>query len=178
VRFSDSEINTKLREKLEKPTGRHLYVVLGTYDRLAQYERVSLREGRGPSGERLPEPINLNRAILERVPDGDLKSLVKNEARRPKSISRRIANELESLLSERLADTTLLVLKQVEILFTYDLELNPLRIRAVNQKHILLLLPGERTSRRIILFHEAPSEFHRTLPANIVPDDHIWEFST
>jgi len=178
VKFSDSEINSKLREKLEKPTGRHLYVVLGTYDRLAKYERVSLPEARGPSGERLPAPVNLNLAILKRVPDSDLKSLVQNEARRPKSISRRIANELEGVLSDGLAENMLLTLKQVEVLFTYDLELNPLRIRAVNQKHILLLLPGERTSQRILLFHEAPPEFHRTLPANIVPDDHIWELNT
>jgi len=85
---------------------------------------------------------------------------------------------LDGLLADTLAENMLLMLKQVELLFTYDLELNPVRIRAVNQKHILLMLPGERTSQRILLFHEAPPEFHRTLPANIVPDDHIWELNT
>jgi len=178
VKLSDSEINSKLREKLEQPTGRHLYVVLGTYERLARYERISMPEARGPSGEKLPAPVNLNRAILERVPDDDLKWMVQNEARLPGSVSQRIARELDALLSEHLAENMLLVLKQMELLFTYDLELKPLRIRAVNRKHILLLLPGERTSQHILLFHEAPPEFHRTLPANIVPDDHIWELNT
>lgn len=177
MKLSDSEINSKLREKLEQPTGRHLYVVLGTYERLARYERVSLPEARGPSGEKLPPPVNLNRVILERVPDDDLKSMVQNEAKRPRSISQRVASELDGLLADHLAEHMLLILKQVELLFTYDLEFNPVRIRAANQKHILLMLPGERTSQRILLFHEAPAEFHRTLPANIVPDDHIWELN-
>lgn len=149
MKFSGPEINSKLREKLEQSTGRHLYVVLGSYEQLVRYERVSLPEARGPSGEKLPEPINLNRALLERIPDSNLKSLVQNEARRPKSICQRIAKELESVISESLENHALLILKQVELLFTYDLELNPFRIRAVNQKHILLLLPGERTSQRI-----------------------------
>jgi hypothetical protein len=31
MRLSGHEINTQLRQKLAMPTGRHLYVVLGTY---------------------------------------------------------------------------------------------------------------------------------------------------
>jgi len=178
VKFSDSEINAKLREKLEHTTGRHLYVILGTYERLAQYERVSLPEARGPAGDKLPAPVNLNLSILERFPDEDLKSMVQNEAKLPMSVCQRIARELDELIAQHLADNMLLTLKQMELLFTYDLELNPLRIRAVNQKHILMLLPGERTSQRTILFHEASPRFHRTLPANIVPEDHLWELNT
>jgi hypothetical protein len=30
---------------------------------------------------------------------------------------------------------------------------------------------------RIILFHEAPSNNHRTLPITMVPEDHIWELN-
>ena len=43
------------------------------------------------------------------------------------------------------------------------MELNCFRIRAANQKHILVLLPGERVADRITLFHEAPATNHRTL---------------
>jgi len=71
VKLSDTEINSNIREKLEQPTGRHLYVVLGTYERLAHYEKVSLPEARGPSGEKLPAPVNLNRALLDRISDPD-----------------------------------------------------------------------------------------------------------
>ena len=38
MKQSGHEINSQLRQKLEMPTGRHLYVVLGTYDRLDRYE--------------------------------------------------------------------------------------------------------------------------------------------
>ena len=68
-------------------------------------------------------------------------------------------------------------LKNLEILFAYDLELNCLRIRAANQKHILLLLPGEKVGDRVTLFHEAPQNNHRTLPTNLVPENHLWELS-
>ena len=48
---------------------------------------------------------------------------------------------------------------------------------AANQKHILVLLPGEQVSDRITLFHEASARNHRTLPANLVPENHLWELS-
>jgi hypothetical protein len=40
MKLSGHEINSQLRQKLEMPTGRHLYVVLGTYERLECYEKV------------------------------------------------------------------------------------------------------------------------------------------
>ena len=40
MKLSGHEINSQLRQKLEMPTGRHLYVVLGTYERLERYEKV------------------------------------------------------------------------------------------------------------------------------------------
>ena len=54
-------------------TGRHLYVVLGTYERLERYERVDFREARSPGGERLGDPVNVNHTLLDaiaRVPSG------------------------------------------------------------------------------------------------------------
>ena len=30
---------------------------------------------------------------------------------------------------------------------------------------------------RITLFHEAPATNHRTLPMNLVPENHLWELS-
>src|SRR4051812_34073916 len=40
MRLSGHEINSRLRQKLEMSTGRHLYAVLGTYERLERYEKV------------------------------------------------------------------------------------------------------------------------------------------
>ena len=48
MKLSGHEINSQLRQKLDMPTGRHLYVVLGTYERIERYERVAFREARWP----------------------------------------------------------------------------------------------------------------------------------
>ena len=177
MKLSGHEINSQLRQKLEMPTGRHLYVVLGTYQRLERYERVDFREARSPSGQRLGEPVNVNHNLLDRINDEELKRLVQTEASRLASVRDRLAKELDSFVAGQLNGGFFLALKNLEILFAYDLELNCLRIRATNQKHILILLPGERVAERITLFHEAPSNNHRTLPTNLVPENHLWELT-
>ena len=60
-------------------------------------------------------------------------------------------------------------------LLSYDLELNTLRTRAVNEKYILLLLPGQHAGDRVTLFHEASPEWHETLPKELLPEDHLFE---
>jgi hypothetical protein len=175
MKLSDHEINTALRERLQMTTGRHLYAILGTYGALERYERVSFSQALGSDGKPLNPPINLNRALLNRIPDDDLKELVQNEAKRPQSIKQRLAEEFDRILVEALDASPLVTLKQVELMFAYDLELNALRIRGVNRKHILLLLPGHRDGDRITLFHEASPAYHRTLPANLVPENNLWE---
>jgi hypothetical protein len=177
MKLSGHEINSQLRQKLEMPTGRHLYVVLGTYERIERYEGVSFREARSPSGQRLGEPVNVSRTLLDRFEDGELKWLVRNEASLPETVKEQLSKKLDALVAEKLASTTFLALKNLELLFAYDLELNCFRIRATNQKHILVLLPGQQVSDRITLFHEASAHNHRTLPANLVPENHLWELS-
>jgi hypothetical protein len=177
MRLSAHEINSQLSQKLDTPTGRHLYVVLGTYERLERYERVDFREARSPSGQPLGEPVNVNRNLLDRMNDDELRHLVKTEASRNASVKDRLEKELDALVAEKLNEDCFLALKNLELLFAYDLELNCLRIRATNQKHILILAPGERVGDRITLFHEAPASNHRTLPINLVPENHLWELN-
>ena len=81
------------------------------------------------------------------------------------------------MLAEGLTNSAVVTLKNVELLFAYDLELSTLRTRAVNQKYIVLLLPGQRSGDRITLFHEASPQWHRTLPRELVPDDHLFELN-
>ncbi len=175
MKLSDHEINSALRDRLQMPTGRHLYAILGTYGALERYERVSLSQALGADGKPLRPPVNLNRALLNRIPDDELKELSENEARRSQSVKQRLAEEFDRLLVEELEAGPFVALKQVELVFAYDLELNYLRTRGVNQKHILLLLPGRRDGDRITLFHEASPACHRTLPAGVVPENHLWE---
>ena len=177
MKLSGHEVNSSLRDKLAMPTGRHLYAILGSYERLERFEKVDFREARSPGGERLAQPVNVNHALLNRIEDNELKGLVQNEASRTEGVKDRLSKELDALVAESLDRNWLLTLKNLEILFAYDLELNCLRIRATNQKHILLLLPGEKVGDRITLFHEAPPNNHRTLPTNLVPENHLWELS-
>lgn len=177
MKLSGHEINSQLRQKLEMPNGRHLYAVMGTYERLEKYEKNDFSEARSPHGGRLSNPVNLNRELVDRISDEELKWMVSNEAGYKETVKDRLSKELDSLVAEKLEQTFFLALKNLELIFAYDLELNCLRIRAVNKKHILLLLPGERSGDRITLFHEASNRYHRTLPTNLVPDNHLWELS-
>jgi len=95
----------------------------------------------------------------------------------PETVKKQLADMLDSLIADNLEKTSFLAVKSLELLFAYDMEMNCFRIRAANQKHILVLLPGERVADRITLFHEPPANNHRTLPMNLVPENHLWELS-
>lgn len=175
MKITGPQVISELREKLQFGVGRHLYGVLGTYAQLAKFEQTALIQARDPQGRRFPQPINLNRELLARIGDETLRQLVRNEARRPRTIQRRLGQQLDNLLGEFLRNHHFLILKQLELLFAYALDLNVLRIRAANQNHILLLLPGERRGDHVILFHESGSRFQRTIPPNLIADNHLWE---
>lgn len=175
MKITGPQIITELREKLRFSMGRHLYGVLGTYGQLTQFEQGDLAQAQTPHGNPFPQPINLNRELLARIGDDDLRRLVRDEARRPQAVQRRLGQELDNLLSELLQNDHLLILKQLEITFAYSLDLGVFRIRATNQNHILLLFPGERRGEHITLFHKADPRYHRSLPTNLIADNHLWE---
>lgn len=175
MKITGPQAISELREKLGFEVGRHLYGLLGTYAQLAEFEQSVLAQARDPNGNPFPPSINLNRELLARIGDEDLRQLVQAEARRPQAIQRRLGQELDNLLGALLADNHLLILKHVELTFAYSLDLSVFRTRATDQNHILLLLPGERRGEGITLFHEAIPRFHRSLPGNLIADNHIWE---
>jgi hypothetical protein len=177
MRQSGPEIIGQLRDKLPVGIGRHLYAVLGTYAQLAHFEQAHLAQARDPEGHPLPVPLNVNRELLARIGDEELRQLVRDEPRRPQAVQRRLNQELQDLLNDRLAIHWFLILKQMELLFAYELDLTAFRTRASNQSHILLLLPAERRGDHIAVFHEADARFHRTLPENLIADNHLWELT-
>lgn len=168
---------SEMREKLQFDVGRHLYGVLGTYAQLTGFEETVLTQALDPRGSRYPQPTNVNRELLARIGDEDLRKLVRAEARRPKTIQRRLGQELDNLLGELLQGHWFVILKQLELLFAYGLDLSVFRTRATNQNHILLLLPGRRIGDHVTLFHEADSRFQRAIPANLIADNHLWELN-
>jgi hypothetical protein len=183
MKLTGPQIISELREKLQFSMGRHLYGVLGGYAQLAQFEQTNLAQARDPHGQPLPVPINLNRELLARIGDDDLRQLIKDEARYPQAVQRRLGQQFDQLLADLLAQAAtqssfhLLIVKQIELLFTYDLDLSVLRTRATNTKHLLLLLPGQRRGEQIVVFHEAEPRFHRTIPGNLIAENHLWELS-
>jgi len=175
VKYTGAQITPLLRQNFMLDIGRHLYAVLGRYGQLAGFEANHLAQLHLPDHTHLPPAVNLNQALLERLGDDDLKSLVRSEGKRPQAIQRRLNLEFDALLADLLDQRRFQVIKQIELLFAYDLDLDIFRARAANQNHILLLLPGERRGDHITLFAEAEPRFHRSLPFQLVIENHVWE---
>jgi hypothetical protein len=175
MKLTATQVISELRTKLQVDVGRHLYGVLGGYAALGHFESAHLAEARALDGAPFPAPLNLNRALLDSIADDDLRGLIRDEARHPLATQRRLNAHLASLLTSRLHDERFLIVKQIELIFAYELELTFFRTCATNDRHILLLLPGERRGDRITLFHEAEARFQRILPDSLIADNHLWE---
>ena len=103
MRLSGHEINSQLRQKLAMPTGRHLYVVLGTYDRIDRYERVAFREARSPDDKPLGPALNINLTLLQSIERRRAEVAVRNEAGMPETVKKQLADELDALVANELA---------------------------------------------------------------------------
>ena len=175
MKITGPQVISEIRGKLQFGAGRHLYGVLGSYAQLADFEETALAHAQDPTGRRFPQAVNLNRELLARIGDEDLRGLIQAEARRPQAIQRRLGQELDALLGQLLQEHPFQILKQLELVFAYGLDLSVFRIRAANQNHILLLLPGGRHGDHVSLFHEGGPRFQRTLPSNLIAENHLWE---
>ncbi len=175
TKVSGQQVTNLLRENLQVDIGRHLYAVLGSYERLTAFEAKDLAHFRFPGDTPFPPAINLNAALLSRLGDDDLKGLVKNEGKRPLAIQRRLSLEFDTLLAALLEKNRCIAIKQIELLFAFGLPLEAFRARATNQNHILLLLPGEIRGDHVMLFAQSRTQFHRTLPDQLITANHLWE---
>lgn len=183
MKLSGPQISTILKENLQIDSGRHLYGVLGSYAQLAAFEHdilsqinlLSQEPGPGDAAITRCQVVNLNFALMDRIGDKDLRDLVRSEGKRPQTIQRQLNLTFDSLLASLLAKDRFIILKQIELLFAYNLDLQTIRARASNQNHILLLLPGEKRGDHVALFTEANSRFHRELPYQLIADNHLWE---
>ena len=77
-----TKIIENLIAKLSVPTGRHLYGVLGSYKELKKFEK-HVRQAKTPDRKPFPMPMNVNKGILDTIPDDEFKKLAENESRRP-----------------------------------------------------------------------------------------------
>ena len=168
-----TEIIEALQSKLAVPGGRHLYGVLGEYSALEAFAK-KLRQAKTPDGKRFPKPLNVNRGILDAIPDEEFRHLVENEAKRPEPTAAHVAKAFETFLRSKLRGKGLVVLSNLEMLFAYHLELNLLRTMAADDDRILLLLPGRRSGGKIIMF-PGLDEGSYMLPTNLIAENHLWE---
>jgi len=171
--MKNTEIIEALRQKLTVPGGRHLYGVLGTYKQLEAFAK-KLRQAKTLDAKRFPKPLNVNRGILDAIPDDEFRQLAENEAKRPEPTAAHVAKAFERFLRAKLHGKGLVILSNLEMLFAYHIELNLLRTMAADEDRVLLLLPGRRSSGRIIMFHEM-DEGDYTLPTNLIAENHLWE---
>lgn len=174
------QIIENLITRLAQSTGRHLYGVLGTYSQLTEFETV-LADARTRDGRRFPQPVNVNRGILDTIPDDEFFTLVENEAKRPEPTAAHVAKAFECFLRGSLGEYRekqrgVLILSHLELLFAYNLELNLLRTLAADEDRILLLLPGKRTGGGALMFHGLTAGSY-LLPTNFIAENHLWEIS-
>jgi len=169
----DTEIIEAIISKLNIPGGRHLYGVLGTYQTLKSFEK-KLLQAKMPDGKKFPKSLSVNKGILDSIPDEEFRQLVENEAKRPEPTAAHVAKAFENFLRSKLQGKGLIVLSNLEMLFAYHLELNLLRSMATDDDRLLLLLPGYRSSGRIIMYPDS-GERSYILPINLIAHDHLWE---
>jgi hypothetical protein len=168
-----TEIIEALIQKLAMPGGRHLYGVLGTYKALDSFAK-KLRQAKTVDGVPFPKPLNVNRGVLDAIPDDEFRELAENEAKRPEPTAAHVAKAFERFLRGNLTGKGVLVLSNLEMLFAYRVEFHLLRTLAADGDRVLLLLPGRRSGERIIMFHEAECG-QPTLPGTLIASDHLWE---
>lgn len=168
-----AEIVERLLAKLALPGGRHLYGVLGSYERLDAFA-AELAAARMADGRPFPAPLNVNRGILDAIPDDEFRKLTRDEARRPEPTAAHVARAFAAFLRQHLRGKGLVVLANLELLFAYGVELNLLRTLAADDDRVLLLLPGRRDGLRVLMFPE-PADSSYALPTNLIADNHLWE---
>lgn len=168
-----ADIIDTLRSKLTVPTGRHLYGIMGTYTQLKDFSK-QLSQARTTDGSKFPAPINVNKGILDTIPDAEFKELVQNEAKRPEPTRAHVRIAFEAFLRDHLQKKDLIVLANLEMLFAYHLELNLLRTMAADDDRVVLLLPGKRDGGKVVMFPDWPDGSYQ-LPTNLIADNHLWE---
>ncbi len=171
--MTSTEIIEAIRQKLTIPGGRHLYGVLGTYSQLDGFAE-KLCQAKTTDGDPFPKPVNVNRGILDAIPDDEFRQLAENEAKRPEPTAAHVARAFERFLRTNFTGKGILILSDLEMLFAYHVELNLLRTMAADENRVLLLLPGRRSHSRIIMFHEM-EKGNYTLPMNLIAENHLWE---
>jgi hypothetical protein len=173
--LSGPQVVSELRRLLQNQSGRHLYVVLGSYSQLETFEKSDLAPAQTADGKAFPEAINFNRELLTCIEDDVLRRMVRDESRRPQAVESQLNQAFDQILRWFFEQRSFLILKQCELMFAYKLDVSKLRTYATDQNHLLLLLPGRQVSHQIQLFYEAEPRFQAQFPGQLVTENNLWE---
>jgi hypothetical protein len=173
--LSGPQVISELRRQIQNQSGRHLYVVLGSYSQLEFFEKNDLAHAQMADGQAFPEPVNFNRELLACIEDDVLRRMVRDESRRPQAVESQLNQAFDHVLRQYFEQCSFLPLKQCELMFAYNLDVSKLRTYATNQNHLLLILPGMQVSHQIQLFHEAETRFQKQFPGQLVTENNLWE---
>jgi len=163
----DIEIIQSLKSKLNAPSGRHLYGVLGTYQKLKEFSERLVEAN-------FEKPISVNIGILESIPDEDFRNLAENESKMPEPTANHVKQAFEKYIRSHLSSNGLVTLSDLELLFPYQIDFNLLRTLAADDFKVLLLLRGERHGDRIIMF-PGLTEHQYEIPVTLISENHLWE---
>jgi hypothetical protein len=168
------DIIVALRAKLRIPIGRHLYGILGDYESLNRFEK-EIKSTTIADGEPFPSIESANKGIINRFSDEQFRTLVDDEAKRPEPTRASIGAAFEGFIKDRIQTNKTLILKDLELVFIYNVDLGILRVLAADQYRIILLLPGQMVRDRILMFPGSKYDF--SIPRNLIAENHIWELS-
>jgi hypothetical protein len=172
IGLEDAEIIEILRKKIEVPVGRHLYGIIGSYDSLNRFSTESSKAKR-IDGTQFPNPISINQGLLELFSDVEFRTTVETEAKYPQPTRKTIEDAFDRFIRNHLKEHGLIILKDLELVFAYNVNLNPLRTLAADERKIILLLPGKRSGKAIIMYPNC-TEGENPLPTNLIAEDHLW----
>jgi len=170
--MKDTDIIIALREKLDRPVGRHLYGILGTYDALDKFESA-IKGMKTSKGALFSDPVSVNKSIIDTFSDDEFRSIVKEESRRPEPTRASIKKAFEQFLRKQFAENDILILKDLELLFPYNIDLSPLRTMASDEDRLVLLLPSKRSGERLIMYPNIEGEYK--IPKALIAENHLWE---
>ena len=172
ISLRDTDIIEALLSKLRITAGRHLYGVVGSYEALERFT-PRLNEVSMPDGRPFPKPTSVTKGVLSTVPQEEFTRLAAEEAKYPEAVRGRINRAFEDFLRSVLS-SGMVVMKDLEILFAYDVDLSQLRALSTDKQRALLLLPGKRIGEKITMF---PGSGDLFLPMDLIANDHLWTLS-
>ena len=159
---------------MEIPVGRHLYGIIGTFENLERFEN-ELKKARRSEDDMFPNPKSLNYELIDSYSDTEFRSLVEDEAKRPEPTRASLRNVFERFIRASLEKENVLILKELELLFIYNIDFSILRVLSTDNHRVILLLPGRRSLGRVIMYPNSQYDFH--LPQNLIADNHLWEIT-